>query len=65
LIELWDSAPYFHDGSAATLEDVLTSGNHTRNYTGTQRQDLIEYLRSIDRELYIDDDASFDAMVSP
>jgi hypothetical protein len=64
LIELWDSAPYFHDGSAATLEDVLTRGNHTRNYTATQRQDLIEYLRSIDRELYIDDDASFD-VVSP
>lgn len=65
LIELWDSAPYFHDGSAATLEDVLTRGNHTRNYTGTQRQDLIEYLRSIDREMYIDDDANFDAIVSP
>ncbi|MFT6088101.1 MAG: hypothetical protein ACJA11_003373, partial [Glaciecola sp.] len=36
-----------------------------RNYTGTQRQDLIEYLRSIDRELYIDDEASFDVVVSP
>lgn len=65
LIELWDSAPYFHDGSAASLEDVLSRDAHTRNYTGTQMQDLIEYLRSIDRELYIDDDASFDATVSP
>jgi hypothetical protein len=56
LIELWDSAPYFHDGSAATLEDVLARDGHMRNYTGTQMQDLIEYLRSIDRELYIDDE---------
>lgn len=60
LIELWDSAPYFHDGSAATLEEVLTRGDHARNYTGTEMQDLIEYLISIDRALYIDDEAEFD-----
>jgi hypothetical protein len=65
LIELWDSAPYFHDGSAATLGDVLSRGTHTRNYNGTQMQDLVEYLRSIDRELYIDDDANFDGVGSP
>jgi hypothetical protein len=65
LIELWDSAPYFHDGSAATLEDVLSRDAHTRNYNGTQMQDLVEYLRSIDRELYIDDDANFNGVGSP
>jgi cytochrome c peroxidase len=65
LIELWDSAPYFHDGSAATLGDVVSRGTHTRNYNGTQMQDLVEYLRSIDRELYIDDDANFDGVGSP
>jgi hypothetical protein len=56
---------YFQDGSAATLEDVLSLGAHTRNYNGTQMQDLVEYLRSIDRELYIDDDANFDGVGSP
>lgn len=56
LIELWDSAPYFHDGSAATLSDVLSRGAHARNLTTTQRQYLIEYLLSIDRQDYIDDE---------
>ncbi len=55
LIELWASAPYFHDGSAATLEDVLARGDHQRAFSGTEQADLIEFLRSIDRELYIDD----------
>lgn len=55
LIELWDSAPYFHDGSAETLEEVFTRGTHQQSFTGTQEADLIEFIRSIDRELYIDD----------
>ena len=59
LIELWDSAPYFHDGSAATLEDVLRVGNHETAFTGTEESDLLAFLLSIDRELYIDDDAIF------
>ncbi len=28
LIELWRTAPYLHDGQAATLRDVLTTCNH-------------------------------------
>jgi len=59
LIELWDSAPFFHDGSAASLSDVLSTGSHTRNYTESETQDLINYLLSIDRDMYIDDNASF------
>jgi hypothetical protein len=27
LIEVWRTAPYFHNGSAATIRDVLTTGN--------------------------------------
>lgn len=51
---LWTSAPYLHDGSAATLMDVLTvanpSGLHgpTSAMTSSERQDLVEYLLSID-----------------
>lgn len=56
LIELWDSAPYFHDGSAATLEDVLSRGEHNVELSQQDRQDLVQYLLSIDRELYIDDE---------
>lgn len=59
LIELWDSAPYYHDGSAATLSDVFDVGIHQRNFSGTQEIDLIEFLNSIDRELYIDDNTPF------
>jgi cytochrome c peroxidase len=58
LIQLWDSAPYFHNGSAATLNDVLDVGAHARSFTGTEKADLIEYLHSIDRELYIEDSAA-------
>ncbi len=56
LIELWDSFPYFHDGSAANLNEVLNNGQHQSNYTATEQADLIEYLLSIDREEYIDDE---------
>ncbi|HEX6573570.1 MAG TPA: hypothetical protein VF042_01250, partial [Gemmatimonadaceae bacterium] len=41
--------PYFHDGSAATLADVVA---HYQQYlklslTTQQRSDLIEYLKSL------------------
>ncbi len=54
LIGLWDSAPYFHDGSASTLLEVLSTRNTndlhgvTSSLTTNQRADLISYLRSID-----------------
>lgn len=53
LIELWRTAPYLHDGSAATLREVLTTANqegrhgHTAQLTPEQINDLIEYLLSL------------------
>ena len=45
---LWQHAPYFHDGSAATLADVVTHYNRVRtlNLTAQQQRELIEYLKS-------------------
>jgi len=51
LVELWRTAPYLHDGSAATLRDVLTTRNkddrhgHTSQLTKQQLDDLVEYLQ--------------------
>ena len=46
---LWQHAPYFHDGSAATLADVVTHYNRVRKLglTPEQQRDLIEYLKSL------------------
>jgi cytochrome c5 len=46
---LWQHPPYFHDGSAATLADVVTHYNRVRNLglTAEQQRDLIEYLKSL------------------
>ena len=46
---LWQHAPYFHDGSAATLADVVNVYNTKRslNLTAQQRTDLTEYLKSL------------------
>ena len=45
---LWQHAPYFHDGSAATLADVVTHYNTVRKLglTAAQQHDLVEYLKS-------------------
>ena len=44
----WQRAPYFHDGSAATLADVVTHYNHARllALAADQQRDLVEYLKS-------------------
>jgi mono/diheme cytochrome c family protein len=45
----WQHAPYFHDGSAATLDDVARTYN-TRRALGLSAQevsDLAQYLRSL------------------
>lgn len=58
LTELWMSAPYFHDGSASTLIDTITrqqSDEHNPKLNQQQQLDLVAYLRSIDREDFIDD----------
>jgi mono/diheme cytochrome c family protein len=46
---LWQHAPYFHDGSAATLADVVATYD-TRRGLGLsvqQQAELVEYLKSI------------------
>lgn len=46
---LWQHPPYFHNGSAATLEDVVNTYN-TRGSLGLtdeQKADLVEYLKSL------------------
>lgn len=46
---LWQHAPYFHDGSAATLEDVGTAYNNKRalGLTPQEIADLAQYLKSL------------------
>ena len=46
---LWQHPPYFHDGSAATLRDVV---EHYNMYLGLglserQRRNLVEYLKTL------------------
>lgn len=53
LVEIWRNPPYLHDGSAATLEDVLTKYNlkdlhgTTSQLTPEQIKDLAAYLYSL------------------
>jgi DNA-binding beta-propeller fold protein YncE/mono/diheme cytochrome c family protein len=53
LVELWRTAPYLHDGSAATIRDVLTTHNpkdehgKTSRLTPQELDDLIEYVLSL------------------
>jgi YVTN family beta-propeller protein len=50
---LYDSAPYLHDGSAATLHDVLTTANPgdehgvTSHLTAEQIEDLVAFLLAL------------------
>ncbi len=46
---LWQHPPYFHDGSAATLADVVAHYNRVRRLglTPEQQRDLVEYLKSL------------------
>jgi cytochrome c peroxidase len=46
---LWQHPPYFHDGSAATLADVVAHYNRVRalNLSDDQQRDLVEYLKSL------------------
>ena len=53
LLGLYDTPPYLHDGSAATLEDLLTSApvgsphGLAGSYSDSQIGDLVAYLRSL------------------
>jgi mono/diheme cytochrome c family protein len=46
---LWQHAPYFHDGSAATLEDVVQRYDDAfgLDLSPAEKADLIEYLKSL------------------
>ncbi len=62
LLDISKSAPYFHDGSVATLEesvDIMTGGGKKNpwldttnlqpvNLTAEEKQDLLAFLRSLD-----------------
>ena len=68
---IWKTAPYLHDGSAATLGDVLTTKNTDDQHgmvstlTAGQRQDLISYLKQIDHSEPAIVDDSILTLVSP
>ncbi|MGB8955221.1 MAG: di-heme oxidoredictase family protein [Tumebacillaceae bacterium] len=51
LLGVYARAPYFHDGSAATLEDVFKhSGVHqdrTKSMSDKELQDLVEFLKEL------------------
>jgi mono/diheme cytochrome c family protein len=53
LIEVWRTAPYFHDGSAATMRDVVTTRNPHDEHGETSKlsqqdiDDLCEYVLSL------------------
>src|SRR3546814_10362438 len=46
---LWQHAPYFHDGSAGTLADVVEAYNTKQDLRLTPRQkdNLVEYLKTL------------------
>jgi hypothetical protein len=46
---LWQHAPYFHDGSAGTLKDVVEHYDRTLTLrlSGRQKRDLVQYLLSL------------------
>jgi YVTN family beta-propeller protein len=53
LVGVYRSAPYLHDGRAATLRDVLTAHNpkdrhgRTRHLSAAELDDLVEFLKSL------------------
>ncbi len=46
---LWQHPPYFHNGSAATLEDVVQAYDSRKalGLSAAQRADLVQYLKSL------------------
>ena len=46
---VWQHPPYFHDGSAQTLADVVAHYNRVLqlNLSAQQQKDLVEYLKSL------------------
>ncbi len=50
LLGLWNTAPYFHHGKAATLYDVLSQQGHgnAQDLSQMQADQLVNYLKSLD-----------------
>jgi mono/diheme cytochrome c family protein len=46
---VWQHPPYFHNGTAATLKDVVDTYNTKKSLglTDAQKSDLVEYLKSL------------------
>ena len=50
LLGVWGTAPYFHDGSAATLDAVVESGHGIPgNLPAADREALVAFLESLQR----------------
>ncbi len=53
LVELWRTAPYLHDGSAVTLQELLTTKNRGDRHGRTSElnqgeiEDLVAYLMTL------------------
>jgi cytochrome c peroxidase len=53
LVELWRTAPYLHDGSAGTVEDIITTSNHddkhgaTHHLSESELHELTAFLQSL------------------
>jgi DNA-binding beta-propeller fold protein YncE len=45
---LWSTAPYLHDGSAASLEDALRVPGHGASLSDADRVDLVSFLLQLD-----------------
>jgi len=59
LIDLEDTPPYFHDGSALDLKTVFAVGQHqadTASLNELEKAQLIAYILSIERSDFIDDE---------
>lgn len=50
LVGLWQTAPYLHDGSAATLFEVINNASHgnASELSAEEKNELVAYLLSID-----------------
>ena len=69
LKDAWRTGPYLHDGSAATLLDVITTANPTDSHgqtsqlTQPEQRQLVAYLRELDNTAPADLDGDLDVDV--
>ena len=48
LLGIWNTAPYLHNGSAATIMNVLNNTTHVGTVSAQEKTDLAEYMRQVD-----------------